>query len=67
MSQNELDMLQLAGIGEPIPVEGTFTANGKALAKRLNLLQKILEVVSFDVGMHQFIALGIHQTHEHLS
>ena len=57
----------LAGVGQPIPPEHTFTADGEALLVGLDELEEVSEVVVLDVGVDQLLALAIHEADVHLA
>ena len=67
MGQHEGQPGLLAGIGEPVPVEGALGDDGQVVAIRLDALEEVLEVVAEDVGVDEFVALSIHEADVHLA
>jgi hypothetical protein len=67
VSQDEGELGALAGIGQPVPPEHTFTADGEAVFVWLDELEEVSEVVVFDVSVDQFLALAIHEADVHLA
>lgn len=66
MSQHERNSSIGTGIGKPGPVEGAFADHGQLLPIRLGPLEEVAEVVAFDVGVDQLMALLVHHAHVHL-
>ena len=57
----------LTGIGEPLPAEHAFGANGEVVPVGGDEFKEELEVVVLDVGMDQFFTVPIHDAHVHLA
>ena len=57
----------LTGIGQPIPAEHAFTADGQVVPIGGDELEEELEVVVADVGVDQFLAVPIHNADIHLA
>ena len=55
----------LAGIGQPIPAEHAFSADGEAVARRGHKFEEVGEVVVLDVAVNQFFALTVHEADVH--
>jgi hypothetical protein len=66
VSQHESQALSLAGVGEPVPAEHAFGADGQAVAIGFDELEEELKVVVFDIGVDQFLALPVHDADVHL-
>ena len=56
VSQDEGEAGGLAGVGQPIPPEHTFTADGEAVLEGLDEFEEVSEVVVLDVGVDQLLA-----------
>ena len=67
VSQHEGEAGGLAGVGQPIPPEHTFTADGEAVLVGLDEFEEVSEVVVFDIGVDQLLALAIHEADVHLA
>ena len=67
VSQHKGEVGLLAGIGQPIPAKHAFATNRQAVLIRLDELEEELEVVVFDVGVNQLLALAIHDADVHLA
>ena len=67
MSQDKVESRFVTGIRQPIPAEHAFATNGDAVAIRLDEFEEELEVVVFDVGVDQLLALPIHDADVHLA
>ena len=67
VSQDKGEAGGLAGIGQPVPPEHTFTADGKAVLVGLDELKEVSEVVVFDIGVDELLALAIHEADVHLA
>ena len=65
VGEDEGEVGLLAGIGEPIPAEHAFAADGQIVAIRLDELEEVVEVVVLDVGMDQLLAPRIHDADVH--
>ena len=66
MGQDEGQAGGLAGIGQPVPAEHAFGADGQVMLVGLDELEEELEVVVPDVGVDQLLALAIHEADVHL-
>jgi hypothetical protein len=66
MGQDEGQARGLAGIGQPVPAEHAFAADGQVMLVGLDELEEELEVVVPDVGVDQLLALAIHEADAHL-
>src|SRR5262245_42584288 len=60
MGQDEGEAGLVAGIGQPVPAEHAFAADGEAVAVGLNAPEEELEIVALDVGVDEDLALAIH-------
>ena len=58
--QSEGQARSLTGIGQPIPTEHAFATDREAMSVRPDQLEEELEVIVFDVGVDQFLALAVH-------
>ena len=67
VSQHEGELGLLTGIGQPIPAEHAFAADCEVVAIGLDQLEEVSEVVVFDVGMDELLALAIHDADVHLA
>jgi hypothetical protein len=67
MSQDEGQARGLAGVGQPIPAEHAFAADGETVLVRFGQLKEEAEVIVFDIGVDQFFALPIHDADVHLT
>ena len=67
MSQDKSQPHLLAGIGQPIPAEHAFAADGETVLVRFGQLKEEAEVIVFDIGVDQFFALPIHDADVHLT
>src|SRR5262245_56359124 len=67
MGQDESQARGLAGIGQPVPAEHAFATDGQAVTVRADQLKEGVEVIVFDVGVDQFLALAIHDADVHLA
>jgi hypothetical protein len=67
VSQDEVNVGGLAGIGEPIPAEHALGADGQIVAIRGNELEEIFEVIVANVGVDQFFAGAVHDADVHLA
>ena len=66
VGQHEGQTGGLAGIGQPIPAEHAFGADGEVVAIRLDELEEEVEIVVSDVGVDEFLAVPIHEADVHL-
>ena len=66
MGQDEGEAGGLAGIGQPIPAEHAFGADGQVVTIRGDEFEEELEVVVFDVGVDEFPAAAVHEADVHL-
>jgi hypothetical protein len=66
ISENEGDAGSLAGVREPLPAEHAFAADGQVVAIGGDEFEEELEVVVFDVGVNELLALAIHDADVHL-
>ena len=66
VGQDKSEASILAGVREPIPSKHAFAADGKIVTIRLNQFEEEVEVVVFDVGVDQLLALSIHDADVHL-
>ena len=53
-------------VGEPVPSEHAFAADGQVVAIGGDEFEEELEVVVFDVGVDELLALAIHDADVHL-
>ena len=67
MGQDESQAGGLASIGQPVPAEHAFAADGQVVSIRVDASKNELEVVSFDIGVDQFFTLAIHDADVHLA
>ena len=67
MGQDESEARLLAGIGQPIPAEHAFAADGEVVTIGFDEFKEELEVVVFDIGVDQLLALPIHDADVHLA
>jgi len=67
VSEDEGQAGFLTGIGEPVPIERALAADGQGMAVRFDEFEEVIEVVTVDVGMDQFVSLAVHQADVHLS
>jgi len=67
MDQNEGQARGLASIGQPVPPEHAFAANGQIMFVRLDEFEEEVEVIVFDVGVDQFFTLPILDADVHLA
>lgn len=67
MSQDESQALFLAGVGQPVPAEHAFGADGDVVAVGFDELEELLEVIVLDIAMDQFLALAVHDADVHLA
>ena len=67
VSQDEMDVGGLAGIGEPIPAEHALGADGQIVAIRGDEFEKVGEVVVADVGVDELFAGAVHDADIHLA
>jgi len=56
----------LAGIGQPIPAEHAFGADGQVVTVRGHELEEVVEVVVLDVGVDELFAVPVHEADVHL-
>ena len=61
VGQNEGQAGGLAGIGQPIPAEPAFGADGQVVAVRRDELEEEVEVIVPDVGMDELVAVAVHE------
>ena len=66
MSQHEGEVGGLAGVGQPVPTEHAFGADGEVMAIGLDQFEEEVEVVIFDIGVSEFLTLAIHDADVHL-
>jgi hypothetical protein len=66
VSEHEGDAGGLAGVREPVPSEHALAADGQVVAIGGDEFEKELEVVVFDVGVNELLALAIHHADVHL-
>ena len=67
VGQDEGDAGLLAGVGQPIPAEHAFGADGQVVAVGFNQLEEEAEVVVLDVGVDQLFAALVHEADVHLA
>ena len=67
VGQDELEAGGLAGIGQPIPAEHALAADRQVVPVGLDELEKEGEVVVFDIGVDELLALAIHDADVHLA
>ena len=67
MGQDEVQAGLLAGIGQPIPAEHAFGADGQVVAIRRDELEEEVEVIVADVGVDELLAVPIHEADVHLA
>ena len=67
VSQHEGRARGLAGVGQPVPAEHAFAANGQIVLVRRDQFKEELEVVVFDVGVNQDFSLPVHEADVHLA
>ena len=67
VGQHEVDAGLLAGIGQPIPAEHAFGADGQVVTIGGDEFEEELEVVVADVGVDQFFAVPVHNADIHLA
>ena len=67
MRQHKLELRLVASIRKPIPIENALAADRQIVPIRRHDLQKILEVIIFDVGVDQLLASPIHHADVHLA
>ena len=67
VGQDEVQAGGLAGIGEPIPAEHAFGADGQVVAIGRDEFEEEVEVIVFDVGVDEFFALPVHDADVHLA
>ena len=67
VGQDEVEAGVLAGIGEPIPAEHAFGADGQVVAIGRDEFEEIGEVVVFDVGVDELFAVAVHDADIHLA
>jgi hypothetical protein len=65
MCQYESDAGILAGIGEPVPVEGALTADGEVVAVRLYKFKEVTEVIALDVPVDEYITVPVNNAGIH--
>ena len=56
----------LAGIGQPIPAEHAFGADGQVVFVGRDGFEEVIEVVVFDGGVDEFLAVPVHEADVHL-
>ena len=66
VGQDEGEAGVLAGIGQPIPAEHAFAADGQIVLVGLDELEEELEVIVANVGVDEFLALPVHEADVHL-
>src|SRR5215510_2295783 len=67
VSQDKRQALLLASVGQPVPAEHAFGADGDVVAVGFDELEEVLEVVVLDVAMDQLLALTVHDADVHLA
>ena len=67
VGQHELDAGLGTGIGQPIPAEHAFSANGQVVAIGRNPFEEERKVVVFDVGVDELLAVPVHDADIHLA
>ena len=67
VSQHKRETGGLTGIGQPVPAEHALAADGQVLAVRFDQFEEEFEVVVFDVGVDQLLALPVHDADVHLA
>ena len=67
VGEHEVQASGLAGIGQPIPAEHAFGADGQVVAIGSDEFEEEVEVVVFDVGVDEFFAVPIHDADVHLA
>jgi len=66
VGQNEGETRLVARIGQPVPAEHAFAADGEVVLVGFDALEEELEVVVFDVGVDQLFSLAVHDADVHL-
>ena len=66
VGEHEVQARRLARIGQPIPAEHAFGADGQVVAIRRDEFEEELEVVVADVGVDEFFAVPVHDADVHL-
>ena len=67
VGQDEVEARSLAGIGEPIPAEHAFGADGQVVLIRGDELEEVVEIVVADVGVDELFAVAVHDADVHLA
>ena len=57
----------LASISQPVQAEHALAADGEAVFVGLDQLKEVSEVVVFDIGVDELLALLIHEADAHLA
>ena len=66
MGQDEGEAGRLAGVGQPVPAEHAFAADGDVVPVGVDEFEEEREVVALDVGVDQLLALLVHDADVHL-
>jgi len=67
VGQHEVQAGVLAGVGQPVPAEHAFGADGQVVAIRRDEFEEVGEVIVPDVGMDEFLAVPVHDADVHLA
>ena len=67
VGQHEVQAGPLAGIGQPVPAEQAFGADGQVVTVRGDELEEELEVIVADVGVDELLTVPIHEADVHLA
>ena len=67
VGQDESQAGFLAGIGQPVPAEHAFGADGQVVAVRRDELEEVGEVIVPDVGVDELAAVPVHDADVHLA
>src|SRR5208283_4958739 len=67
VGEHEVDVGGLAGIGQPIPAEHAFTADGQVVTIGSDEFEEEREVVVADVGVDELLAVAVHDADIHLT
>ena len=66
VGQDEVQAGPLAGIGQPVPAEHAFGADGQVVAIGCDELEEEVEVIVPDVGVDELLAVPVHEADVHL-
>jgi len=67
VGEHEGQPLALAGVGEPVPVEGAFAADSQIVSVGFDAFEEVGEVIALDVGVEEFVPGPIHDADVHLA